>query len=298
MLAAVLTRGYESMYPQRLELRDSTATVIATGQGMDRELLVNGIGMTRLTTITKMMAHMPLAMLPRKPVNGLVICFGMGTSFRSMLTWDIDTTVVDLVPSVPKMFGYYHADAAQVLLSPLAHVVVDDGRRFLERSPEQFDIILTDPPPPIGAPTSSLLYSEEFYAILKPHLRPGGIAQIWVPGGDDTTLSAIAKALRDSFPYVRAYESIEGWGIHFLASLQPIPTVTGRGLAGKLPLRATKDLLEWKPNTTPEELFGGVLEAEQPLNDYISPAPQVPPITDNRPINEYFLLRRLREKPE
>lgn len=298
ILAAVLTRGYESLYPQRVELRDSTATVIATGEGMDRELLVNGIGMTRLTTITKMMAHMPLAMLDHQPSSGLVICFGMGTSFRSMLTWDIQTTVVDLVPSVPRMFGYYHADAARVLQSPLAHVVVDDGRRFLERTRQQFDVILTDPPPPIGAPTSSLLYSKEFYSIMKPRLRAGGIVQVWVPGGDDATLSAITKALRESFPYVRAYESIEGWGIHFFAAMQPIPSITASDMARKLPARATADLVEWKKDRTPESLFGEVLEAEQPLNDYIAPAPAVSPITDNRPINEYFLLRRMREKKQ
>ena len=298
-IAAVVSRGYEWNYPHRAELRDSTATVIATGEGMDRQLLVNGIGMTRLTTITKMMAHMPLAMLPDRPKSGLVICFGMGTSFRSMLTWDIDTTVVDLVPSVPKMFGYYHADAAQVLQSPLAHVVIDDGRRFLERSPAQWDVIITDPPPPVSAPASSLLYSEEFYALMKPHLRPGGIAQIWVPGGDDATMSAITQALRNSFPYVRAYESVEGWGIHFLASMQPIPTVTGAALAAKLPPRAARDLLEWEDkDKTPEELFSDVLDAEQPIGDYISPAPTVSPITDNRPVNEYFFLRGLREKDQ
>lgn len=298
VLAAVLTRGYESLYPRRVELRDSTATVIATGEGMDRELLVNGIGMTRLTTITKMMAHMPLAMLDHTPSSGLVICFGMGTSFRSMLTWDIPTTVVDLVPSVPKMFGYYHADAPQVLQSPLAHVVVDDGRRFLERSRQQFDVILTDPPPPIGAPTSSLLYSKEFYSIMKPHLRAGGIVQVWVPGGDDATLSAITQALRQSFSYVRAYESIEGWGIHFFAAMQPIPSITAPDMARKLSARATADLLEWEEDRTAENLFGDVLEAEQPLKDYIAPAPAISPITDNRPINEYFLLRRMREKKQ
>ncbi len=293
---AVVSRGYELNYPHRLELRDSTATVIATGEGMDRQLLVNGIGMTRLTTITKMMAHMPLTIRPQTlpAKSGLVICFGMGTSFRSMLTWDIDTTVVDLVPSVPKMFGYYHADALSVLQSPHAHVVVDDGRRFLERSDAQFDVIVTDPPPPIGAPTSSLLYSEEFYAILKPHLRPWGIAQIWVPGGDDSTLSAITKALQRSFPYVRAYESVEGWGIHFLASMQPIVPPSGAILAARLPDRAAKDLMEWETDTSPEKMFTDVLDDEQPLADYISQAPNVPAITDNRPINEYFLLRRLR----
>jgi predicted membrane-bound spermidine synthase len=293
--AAALSRGYESLYPHRLERRDSTATVIATGEGMDRELLVNGIGMTRLTTITKMMAHMPLAMIPNQVRSGLVICFGMGTSFRSMLTWDIQTTVVDLVPSVPKMFPYYHADAAAVMGSPFAHIVVDDGRRFLERSNQRYDVIVTDPPPPIGAPTSSLLYSEEFYTIVKPHLQPWGIAQIWVPGGDDATLASITRALRISFPYVRAYESVEGWGIHFLASMQPIPSVTGDALARKLPARATRDLLEWEEkDATPAKLFGDVLDGEQSLDDYIKPSPATPPITDDRPINEYFLLRRLR----
>ena len=41
--------------------RDYTATVISFGKGMDRHLLVNGIGMTELTPITKFIVHLPLA---------------------------------------------------------------------------------------------------------------------------------------------------------------------------------------------------------------------------------------------
>jgi spermidine synthase len=296
VMMAMLSRSYDTIYPQRVELRDYTATVIATGEGMDRRLLVNGIGMTILTPITKMMAHVPLAMLPRPATSGLVICFGMGTTFRSMLSWGIQTTVVDLVPSVPKLFGYYHADGPDLLKSPLGRVVIDDGRRFLERSTEQFDVIVTDPPPPIGAPTSSLLYSEEFYAIVKPHLRPGGILQVWCPGGDDATLAAIAKALRSSFPYVRPYQSIEGWGLHFLASMTPLPVVTGEQLAGRLPARAAEDLIEWNRDSTPAKMFADVLGREQPIETLIQPEPSISPITDNRPINEYFLLRSVNTK--
>ncbi|MGH9643659.1 MAG: hypothetical protein ACRD3Q_14705, partial [Terriglobales bacterium] len=68
-------------------LRDSTATVVASGQGMNKTLFVNGIGMTILTPITKMMSAMPLAFLDHQPKNALVICFGMGTTHRSMLSW-------------------------------------------------------------------------------------------------------------------------------------------------------------------------------------------------------------------
>ena len=181
------TRSYVQEIPGAQVRRDSTATVIAAGEGMQKRLFVNGVSMTILTPITKMMSAMPLAFLDHPPQNALVICFGMGTTHRSMLSWGIDSTVVDLVPSVPALFWYYHADAPQLLNSPHSHIVVDDGRRFLERTTGQYDVIIIDPPPPIGAAGSSLLYSREFYSAAKKRLRPDGILQQWYPGGDLTT---------------------------------------------------------------------------------------------------------------
>lgn len=291
ILLTLITKDYSTKFPSRIELRDHTATVIATGQGMRKRLLVNGTGMTKLTPITKLMAHMPLAFLGKPAKNGLVICFGMGTTFRSMLSWGIDVTVVELVPSVPKLFGYFHPDGPELLKSSLAHVVIDDGRRYLERSNEQFDVIAADPPPPIGAPASSLLYSQEFYSILKPHLREGGIVQVWCPGGDDATMASIAKALQNAFPYVRGFEGIEGWGVHFLASMQPVPLPSPAELASRMPSAAAKDLLEWNPESTPTDIFENMLSDQETLREFITLKPSVPPIADDRPINEYFLLR-------
>ena len=54
------TKDYEADFPGSVILRDRTATVLATGDGMDKMLLVNGVGMTSLTPITKMMAHFTL----------------------------------------------------------------------------------------------------------------------------------------------------------------------------------------------------------------------------------------------
>ncbi len=291
LILTFVTKDYATKFPDRVELRDHTATVIATGEGMHKRLLVNGTGMTKLTPITKLMAHMPLAFLERTPKNALVICFGMGTTFRSMLSWGIDVTVVELVPSVPKLFGYFHPDGPDLLKSPRAHVVIDDGRRYLERSNEQFDVIAADPPPPIGAPASSLLYSQEFYSILKPHLKPGGIVQVWCPGGDDATMASIAKSLQNAFPYVRGFLGIEGWGVHFLASMEPIPLPSPAELARRMPSAAVKDLLEWNPQSTATDIFDNMLSDQETLGEFITLKPQVPPIADDRPINEYFLLR-------
>jgi spermidine synthase len=289
----VFTEGFEEQFKPRKVLRDSTATVIATGVENRKRLLINGVGITTLTPITKMMAHIPLAFLPHPPSNALIICFGMGTTHRSALSWHIQSTSVELVPSVPKLFSFFHSSGPVGLDSPLSHLVTDDGRSYMERTQEQYDVIVLDPPPPIGAAASSLLYSKEFYAIAKKRLKPGGILQQWFPGGDTTTVASIARALQESFPYVRAFSSIEHVGFHFLASMSPIESPTASELAQRLPPDATRDLMEWGPASTAVNQFQTVLDLEIPLASIIQGDPKAPALTDDRAVNEYFLIRKL-----
>src|SRR6266851_2548892 len=289
------SKGSETDYPDRVVLRDNTATIIATGEGMKKRLLVNGVEITSLTPITKTMAHFPLAFLDRPPQKVLVICFGMGTTFRSLLAWGQPTTAVDLVPSVPKMFWYYHSDAPELLRSPNAHIVVDDGRRYLERTSDQYDLITIDPPPPVEAAGSSLLYSEEFYALAKRHLTPHGVLHQWLPAIDDRLVrSSVAQAIQQSFAYVRVFHSLNGTGYHFLASDWQLPEMSARQLAEKLPAAAASDFVEWGPKTTPEGQFEILLGNEFPLSRMIAASPGAPPLQDDRPMNEYFALRSRR----
>jgi hypothetical protein len=60
--------------------RDYAASVISFQKGWKKNLLVNGIGMTILSPITKFMVHLPLVAHQGKPESALVICFGMGTT--------------------------------------------------------------------------------------------------------------------------------------------------------------------------------------------------------------------------
>lgn len=292
-------RGYQDLYRAGRVLRDQTATVIATGHGMDRQLLVNGFGMTNLTPITKVMAHLPLASLDHQPQNALVICFGMGTTFRSLRSWGIPVTAVELVPSVPRLFSFYHSDGEAILRSPLSHVVIDDGRRFLERTSEQYDVITIDPPPPLNAAASSLLYSEEFYAVARSRLRPDGILQQWLPALPDTNaidVAAVTRSLRLSFPYVRAFH--DEFGIHFLCSNRPTPHRTPDELLGRMPESAIDDLAEWDitpeegPRDAAQDRLDDLLKGEMNVDELIAASPKTPALTDDRPINEYYALRR------
>jgi spermidine synthase len=274
--------------------RDYAASVVAYGEGFGRMLLVNGVGMTALTVDTKMMVHLPMSMHKGKPESALIICFGMGTSFRSALSWDVQTTVVELVPSVPASFGYYHNDAATVLANPKGRVVIDDGRRFMERTREKYDIIVVDPPPPVEAAGSSLLYSWQFYELAKEHMKTNSILQMWLPAAPKATGQAVIRSMAESFPYLRAFHSING--IHFLASMEPLESTSSEMLVGRLPVKAARDLEEW---IIPSDLVGcqgcfrRVLARELPLGLMIDPDPRIE-ITDDQPFSEYFLLRTWR----
>ena len=287
------TRTFEDTVRAPREIRrDYEATTIAAGEGWGRTLQVNGIGMTVLTPITKMMAHLPLAHLDRPPRDALIIAFGMGTSFRSAMAWHVSTTAVDLVPSVPTLFGFFHADADSLRALPAGRIVIDDGRRFLERTARRFDVIVVDPPPPVEAVGSSLLYSEEFYRVARRRLRPGGILAQWFPGSGEPGMDAsVVRPVMAVFPHVRVFRSIEGSGLHILASDRPIPRRSARALARALPPPAARDLVEWGPLAEPEAQFARVLGHElQPAA--LVADPSALPLSDDRPTNEYFVVRR------
>jgi predicted membrane-bound spermidine synthase len=271
--------------------RDYAASVISFGHDRYKHLLVNGIGMTSLTPITKFMVHLPLAFNSNSPQSALIICFGMGTTFRSALSWGIDVTAVELVPSVKKAFSYYHTDAAEYAANPRGHVIIDDGRRFLNRTRSKYDVIVIDPPPPPQAAGSSLLYSTEFYEAAKPHLKPGGILQAWAPEDDIHIIRAMARSVSESFPYVRCFRSVEDWGYHFLASESPIPDRTVEQMISRMPKAAEADLLEWSAGRPLPKYLGKVITAEIPIDRLLSPEPLIR-VTDDKPFNEYFLMRQ------
>jgi spermidine synthase len=296
--ASVFGRSFEegSHVPNAVVRRDHTATVISYGQGFGRHLLVNGYGMTVLTPLTKVMAHLPLVSLGHEPKSALVIAFGMGTTFRSLLSWNIDATAVELVPSVVDAFEYYHDDAEAVRSNPRAHLVIDDGRRFLARTKQRFDLITIDPPPPVETAGSSLLYAREFYAIAKPRLAEGGILQQWFPDGvlvEPAIRYAVLRPILDAFPHVRVFQSLHGQGLHILCSMRPIEVPDVDDFIARMPPSARRDMMEWpKPGETLRTfLLTNVLNKEIPLERLIR-AGDGPLITDDRPFNEYFLMRR------
>jgi hypothetical protein len=145
----------------------------------------------------------------------------------------------------------------------------------------------------VEAAGSSLLYSREFYLEARRRLRPGGILQQWYPGSDDRVDAGVVRAVAEAFPHLRVFRGFQGWGLHLLASDRPLPVTTGEALAAKLPPRAAADLVEWEPGETPRSIFEAIVRGELTPESVVRMSPQAPALTDDRPLNEYYLLHRL-----
>jgi len=101
----------------------------------------------------------------------------------------------------------------------------------------------------------------------------------------------VLRSMVASFPYVRAFGSIEGWGTHLIGSMQPIPDLTPEQMVAAMPPAARADLVEWADTGDAAAYLGRVIGREVDVPRSLNPDPSVR-VTDDRPFNEYFLLRR------
>jgi hypothetical protein len=108
------------------------------------------------------------------------------------------------------------------------------------------------------------------------------------------TLKAVTRSLLRSFPHVRMFASYDDVGTHFLASRQPISRLTAEELTGRMPPAAQADLVEWRDDKGAAEFLRLILSKERDPRTFVGTGETR--ITDDRPFNEYYLLRRMRER--
>jgi len=260
------------------------------------ELWVAGTSMTLLTVDAKLMPILPLVARPSSQ-RALVVAFGMGTAFRSALIAGLRTDVVELVPSVPKMFGYYYPDANLVLANPNGRVIVADGRNHLELTTDHFDIILTDPPPPIESSGASVISSREYYEAGRSHLTPGGVMMQWVPyGAPEADFKDHIRTFASVFPHVEVVRGAGGYGVYMLGSDEPLTfdeAAVQAAIERPGVLADISSAYDSPASTIPD--WVAVIERQRWLDDTSARqyAGDGPLITDDHPLPEYFLLRRL-----
>jgi spermidine synthase len=147
------------------------------------------------------------------PQRALVIGGGEGATLREILRYpsitravmvDIDDEVVNLCKRhLPEM----HQGAFEDPRTELRH---EDARAYLERSPEPFDFISIDLVEPLEEGPACMLFTKEFYALVRDRLTPGGTMTMqagMTKVGELPFFAAINRTLREVFPVVAGYQT-------------------------------------------------------------------------------------------
>jgi spermidine synthase len=275
---------------------DEIASVQAGWSNGAEHLWVTGTSMTLLTIDAKLMPILPLMLRPESE-RALTVAFGMGSSFRTALIAGLETDVVELVPSVPEMFGHFYPDAQEVLANPRGAVVIADGRNHVELTDERYDIIVTDPPPPIESAGVSVISSYEYYLAGRDRLTDGGVMMQWMPYGQ--TLDEFRAHLRSfarAFPETIVAFGPGGFGFFLIGSSSPLAFEDDAMRAvlerpGVLAdLSSADDARESTVEGWIRRIHGLVWLRGDEVTTFAGDGPL---ITDDHPLPEYFLLRRL-----
>src|SRR4030095_13841086 len=184
------------------------------GQPYYYRLMTDGFSMSATNPpnqrYMRLFAYLPLTLHPQ-PQNALLIAFGCGVTANA-LTQDVDLQHIDVVDISKEAFAlsteYRDAGYTNALRDPRVIAIVQDGRFFLQASPQRYDIITGEPPPPkvLG---SVNLYTEQFFKLMSDRLNDGGIATFWLPIYQLNVAEAksILRAFHDAFPNTLIWSS-------------------------------------------------------------------------------------------
>ena len=195
---------------------------------------------------------------------------------------DIDEVVVSLCR---RFLPSWHQNAFD---DSRAELHFADARKYLDESSDKFDVIIIDLVDPLEQGPARLLYTQEFYQIVKQKLGADGIMSVQAEPAEWTNLdnfTAIATTLRSVFPIARPYQAhvpsfLGLWGfISASQSLDP-PELTPEEIDARIATRISKKLKSYD-GLTHQAMF----TIPKHIRQQLAASKRI--ITDKQPISAY-----------
>jgi len=154
----------------------------------------------------------PAMLTHPQPERVFIAGGGEGATLREVLAHktvkkavmvDIDEEVVSLCR---RFLPSWHQNAFD---DPRTELHFVDARKYLEESSDRFDVIIIDLVDPLEQGPARLLYTREFYQIVKQKLGPDGIMSVQAEPAEWRNLenfTAITNTLGKVFPIARPYQ--------------------------------------------------------------------------------------------
>ncbi|RLB64094.1 MAG: hypothetical protein DRI90_05460 [Deltaproteobacteria bacterium] len=201
-----LLRHYE-------EARTSTVSVIENQINGERQLLINAVNevTTRLVhdQSFKLLGHLGPLLHP-EPQTGVMICLGAGLSAGAALSHPLERLdVIDLSSAVARGARHFAAENNGVLDDPRFELHIADGRQFLLNTASRYQVAIIDSTHPKSV-DSWILYTKEFYELLRERLSDGGIAVQWLPlhGLSEREFKIVVRTFQSAFPELTLWANV------------------------------------------------------------------------------------------
>ncbi len=174
-----------TLHPVRAMRSDGAQTTYVIGAPTGDLLYYDNMSLSNTRPNTqlymRLMAHFPLLAHPN-PKDALLICYGVGNTASAIARHEtieridvveLNRNVIATAPEFASATGNVHAD-------PRVRFIHDDGRNFLRLTDRTYDLITSEPPPPLHEGIYRL-YSLEYYQTALEHLTPEGMMTQWLP---------------------------------------------------------------------------------------------------------------------
>jgi len=128
----------------------------------------------------KMIGHIPF-FAGLECEKALIVGFGMGVTTSAIAQHaevkEIDC--VEMVPGLKEAAHFYSELNNDVIDDPRVHMMSGDGRHFLQKTSNKYDLISCDPTHPVLG--SGNLYTQDYFELCKQHLNDGGMVSQYLP---------------------------------------------------------------------------------------------------------------------
>jgi spermidine synthase len=204
-----------------------TATVSVHREGPTTLLRVNG--KTDASNgvdmhMQLMLGHLPLLLHPDAR-SALVIGLGSGVTAGAVATHPVERVdVVEIEAAVVEAAQFFRHESRGVLGDRRVRLAIGDARNYLLAADRRWDVIVSEPSNPwIGGVAT--LFSEEFYALARSRLAPGGVMVQWIDGYTirPEDLKMVVKTFRSAFPATTVWHAHGAADFILVGALQARP---------------------------------------------------------------------------
>lgn len=159
--------------------------------------------------------------IARDPGEVLVVGLASGVTAGAVLAEPRvrDLTVLEIEPSIVTASRFFDAASGAPLDDPRTTLHLDDARAWLGRTDRRFDVIVSEPSNPWITGVSNL-FTHEYWALTRAHLREDGVMVQWVQlyGMGPEELRGLLRTFLDTYPRAWLFETIPGSDVLLIAA--------------------------------------------------------------------------------